>query len=152
MQRVRAVTPQRNQRHIYRPSLMHLQCCHRMAKPRNRSSLQSTANERQTAATLPLQPGKPQLTELLQNKISADQKLPRGAHSKGISSLEKARSVNHRLSAQKNVLFASLWRSKTRREISFLYGWLNHKAILTSFSCKPSTHNYLNSCCKGCMG
>lgn len=98
MQRVRAVTPQRNQRHLQTLSNAP-QCSHRMAKARSRSSLQSTANERQTAATPPLQPGKPQLTELLQNKISADQKLPRGTHSKGISSLEKARSINHRLSA-----------------------------------------------------
>lgn len=142
MQRVRAVTPQRNHRHIYKPSLRSLSVATGWPSPGTGApfkALQMKGKE------LPPEPGKPQLTELLQNEISAAQELPRGAHSKGRSSLEKARSINHCLSAQKNALFASLWRSKTSKEISFLYGWLNHKVILTSFSCNPSTHRHLNS-------
>lgn len=71
---------------------------------------------------------------------------------KAINSLEKARSINHFQSAEDKMLSLLLWRSKMIKEISLMYGWLNHNAILTPFSCNPATHNYLNTCYEVCMG
>jgi len=63
-----------------------------MAKHGNMHYLQTTQNGRQTPDTVPLQTEKPRYTSLLQNKNFAVPKLPRGTHSKGINSLEEARS------------------------------------------------------------
>lgn len=145
MQRLRAVTPQRNHRHIYKPSLRHLSAVTGWPSPGAGAPFKALQMKGKEQPPFPLSLGN---LSSQQNKISAAQKLPRGTHSKGRSSLEKAGSINHCLSAQKNVLFASPWRSKTRKEISFLYGWLNHQVILTSFSCNPSTHNTLSSSIK----